>query len=126
MILFKIFKIFPAIYLADSGKFQIHMINRMVTKVRLGHLMVLATVGRMLHWPPTRARCMLCGDGTETVQHFVMRLTRGALLNCILARPDAVEAVNEMEGLVDWLVDKVIKNCLDMMWRIPGRRLCVS
>jgi hypothetical protein len=30
----------------------------MVTKVRLGHLMVLATVGRMLHWPPTRARCV--------------------------------------------------------------------
>jgi hypothetical protein len=28
-----------------------------------------------------------------------------------------VEAVNEMEGFVDWLVDKVIKNCLDM-WRI--------
>jgi hypothetical protein len=61
---------------------------------------------------------MLCGDGTETVQHFVMRLTRGALLNCLLARPDAVEAVNEMEGFADWLVDKVIKNCLDMMWRI--------
>ena len=32
--------------------------TRMVTKVRLGHLMVLATVGRMLHWPPTRARCV--------------------------------------------------------------------
>ncbi len=56
----------------------------------------------------------------------VMRLSRGALLICILARPDAVEAVNEMEGFMDWLVDKVIKNCLDMMWRIPGRRLCVS
>ena len=48
----------------------------------------------------------------------VLRLSRGALLNCILARPDAGEAVNEMEGFVDWLVDKVIKNCLDMMWRI--------
>jgi hypothetical protein len=47
-----------------------------------------------------------------------MRLSRGALLNCILARPDAVEAVNEMEGFVDWLVDKVIKNRLDKMWRI--------
>ncbi len=95
----------------------------------------------------TRARCVLCGDGTETVQHFVndckflapcrdrmmrelhfavplageagawrvhvMRLSRGALLNYILARPDAVEAVNEMEGFVDWLVENVIKNCLD-------------
>ena len=47
------------------------------------------------------------------------------MLNCILARPDAVEAVNEMEGFVDWLVDKVIKNCLDMMWRI-GRESVVG
>ena len=39
----------------------------------------------------------------------VLRLSRGDLLNCILARPDAGEAVNEMEGFVDWLVDKVIK-----------------
>ncbi len=45
--------------------------TRMITKVRLGHLMVLATVGRMLHWPPTWARCVLCCDGAETVQHFV-------------------------------------------------------
>ena len=48
----------------------------------------------------------------------MLRLSRGALLNCILARPDAGEAVNEIEGFVDWLVDEVIKNCLDMMWRI--------
>jgi hypothetical protein len=48
----------------------------------------------------------------------VLRLSRGDLLNCILARPDAGEAVNEIEGFVDWLVDEVIKNCLDMMWRI--------
>ena len=39
----------------------------------------------------------------------VLRLSRGDLLNCILARPDAGKAVNEMEGFVDWLVDKVIK-----------------
>jgi hypothetical protein len=43
----------------------------MMTKVRLGHLMVLVTVGRMLKWPAYRARCVLCGDGIETVQHFV-------------------------------------------------------
>ena len=43
----------------------------MMTKVRLGHLMVLATVGRMLKWLACRARCVLCGDGIETVQHFV-------------------------------------------------------
>jgi hypothetical protein len=30
VILLKIFKIFPAIYLADSGKFQIHMINSLL------------------------------------------------------------------------------------------------
>ncbi len=41
----------------------------MMTKVRLGHLMVLATVGRMLKWPAYRRG--LCGDGIETVQHFV-------------------------------------------------------
>jgi len=37
--------------------------TRMLTKVRLGHLMVLATVGRMLHWPAGRAQCVLCGEG---------------------------------------------------------------
>jgi hypothetical protein len=42
----------------------------MMTKVRLGHLMVLATVWRMLNWP-ARARRVLCGDEIETVQHFV-------------------------------------------------------
>jgi hypothetical protein len=31
VILFKIFKIFSAIYLADSAKFQIHMINSLVS-----------------------------------------------------------------------------------------------
>ena len=75
---------------------------------------------------------MLCGDGTETVQHFVndckflapcrdrmMRELHSAvplageagacrvhlMRNCLLARP---EAVNEMERFADWLVDKVI------------------
>jgi hypothetical protein len=41
-----------------------------------------------------------------------------SLPNCILARPDAVEAVNKIEKFVDWLVEKVIKNCLHTMWRI--------
>jgi hypothetical protein len=39
--------------------------TRMMTKVRLGHLMVLATVGRMLKWPAYQARCVLCEDGIE-------------------------------------------------------------
>jgi hypothetical protein len=41
------------------------LLERMVTKVRLRHLMVLAMVGRMLHWPASRARCVMCGDGTN-------------------------------------------------------------
>ncbi len=112
--------------------------------------MVLATVGRMLHWPHSRARCVLCNDGIETVQHFVndcrflapcrarmMREICSALplagdaglrrlselrssfdpwLKCVF--PVAAEDVNEMEGLAAWMVDKAIKNCLDVMWRI--------
>jgi hypothetical protein len=57
-------------YLDDRANIQ-GTTSRMMTKVRLGHLMVLATVGRMLNWPACRARCVLCGDGIETVQHFV-------------------------------------------------------
>ena len=50
----------------------------------------------------------------------VLRLSRGALLNCILARPDAVEAVNEklMEGFCGLVGGQGDKNCLDMMWPI--------
>ncbi len=33
--------------------------------------LVLATVGRMLHWPHGRARCVLSDDGIESVQYFV-------------------------------------------------------
>ena len=124
--------------------------TRMLTKVRLGHLMVLATVGRMLHWPHSRARCVLCDDGIETVQHFVndcrflapcrarmmreicsalplagdaglrrlseLRSSHDPWLKCVF--PVAAEDVNEMEGLAAWIVDKAIKNCLDVMWRI--------
>ena len=48
-------------------------------------------------------------------------------LKCVF--PVAAEAVNEMEGLAAWMVDKAIKNCLDVMWRIResiGGRLNVT
>jgi hypothetical protein len=37
-------------------------------------------------------------------------------LKCVF--PVAAEAVNEMEGFAAWMVDKAVKNCLDVMWRI--------
>jgi hypothetical protein len=45
-----------------------------------------------------------------------LRSSYDPCLKCVF--PAAAEAVNEMEGLAAWMVDKAIKNCLDVMWRI--------
>ncbi len=45
-----------------------------------------------------------------------LRSSHDPWLKCVF--PVAAEAVNEMEGLAAWMVDKAVKNCLDVMWRI--------
>ncbi len=47
--------------------------TRLLTKVRLGHIMVMVNVARMLGWPANRALCLLCHDAyeIESVRHFV-------------------------------------------------------
>ena len=47
-----------------------------------------------------------------------LRSSGDGWLRCVYVCPDAMEANTEMEGLAAWFVDKAIKNCLKMMWRI--------
>ena len=56
-----------------------------------------------------RELCSAVPLAGEAWRGHVMRLSGGDLLNCLLARPNDVEAVNKMEGFADRLVDKVIK-----------------
>jgi hypothetical protein len=53
--------------------------SRLLTGARLGHLMVMVTVGRLLGWPKERAQCVLCQGGLEYVTHF--------LRDCVFLRP---------------------------------------
>ena len=39
--------------------------TRLLTKCRLGYVMLMQSVGRMLHWPEARATCAMCGAAVE-------------------------------------------------------------
>ena len=47
---------------------------RFLTKCRLGHVMLMDTVARMMKWPLSGGHCVLCGDGeVEDMHHFLIR-----------------------------------------------------
>jgi len=56
-------------YLDDRSNLQG---TRLLTKCRLGYLMLMQTVGKMLNWPLTGGTCVLCGAGAEDVEHFLV------------------------------------------------------
>jgi len=47
--------------------------TRLLTKCRLGYVMLMDNVGRMLNWPATRCVCVMCDDGAvEDMRHFLI------------------------------------------------------
>jgi hypothetical protein len=42
-----------------------------MTKCRLGYVMLMQNVGKILHWPPARCVCAMCGAAVEDVEHFL-------------------------------------------------------
>lgn len=55
--------------------------TRLLTKCRLGYVMLLQSVGKMLNWPPARCTCVMCeDDAVESMQHYLVEC--GALEPC--------------------------------------------
>ena len=47
--------------------------TRLLTKCRLGYVMLMDNVGRMLNWPAARCVCVMCDDGAaEDMRHFLI------------------------------------------------------
>jgi hypothetical protein len=47
---------------------------RMVTKCRLGYVLLMKTIARVLRWPLSGGRCVMCDSGeVEDVRHFLQR-----------------------------------------------------
>jgi len=46
--------------------------TKLMTKARLGHLLLMQNVARVCGWPVGRARCVLCKQGVEDVRHFLL------------------------------------------------------
>ena len=72
-------------YLDDRANIQG---TRLLTKCRLGWLLTMAAVAKMMKWPEAGAQCLLCGEGAETVQHFVqecpfLECCRTRMMSCI-------------------------------------------
>ena len=54
---------------------------RIMSKCRLGHIMLMKTVARMMQWPAAGGHCVLCGLAeVEDVPHFLQRCA--ALVSC--------------------------------------------
>jgi hypothetical protein len=46
---------------------------RLKTKLRLGHVMLMPTVAKLLGNPPSGGTCLVCGEELESVCHFLAR-----------------------------------------------------
>ena len=92
--------------------------TRLLAKVRLGHIMVMATVARMLGWPANRALCLLCHDDIESVRHFVQdcpvldrsraKFVRGLELPLSLSGAVGLERLDMLRRSGSPLLDSVI------------------
>ena len=67
--------------------------TRLLTKCRLGYVLLIENVGRMLNWPPARCVCVTCDDeAVEDMQHFLIECK--ALEPCrVLFRTEAAAAL---------------------------------
>ena len=67
--------------------------TRLLTKCRLGYVLLMENVGRMLNWPPARCVCVMCDDeAVEDMQHFLIECK--ALEPCrVLFRTEAAAAL---------------------------------
>ena len=79
--------------------------TQLLTKCRLGHLLLLTNLGRMLGWPARATTCLMCGDGAETVEHFLM--------DCAFLEPcrirleaEAVAVLNATGAAGAWMLRK--------------------
>jgi hypothetical protein len=54
----------------------------------------------------------------QNVKYFYSKSSGSPTPRLGVPGPCGPQSLGHWEGFVDWLVDKVIKNCLDMMWRI--------
>ena len=60
----------PAKYLHDTYNREG---VRLMTKARLGHLLLMKNVATIRKWRPGAGMCLACRTGIEDVDHFVMR-----------------------------------------------------
>ena len=73
-----------ALYLGDTSNRDA---GRVVTMCRLGHIMLMKTVARLMKWPSAGARCVLCESGEEeNVDHFVCAAPRCAHVASVSGR----------------------------------------
>jgi len=82
--------------------------TRLLTKCRLGYLMLMQTVGKMLNWPLAGGSCVMCGTGLEDVGHFLvdcvvlescrLRFRAEATTALLLAGADTADARAALNG----------------------------
>jgi hypothetical protein len=46
--------------------------TKLMTKARLGHLLLMQNVARVRGWPASKAVCVMCNGGVEDVTHFLL------------------------------------------------------
>ena len=46
--------------------------TRLLSKCRLGDILLMVRVAKRLKWPPCGARCLMCRSAFENVRHFML------------------------------------------------------
>jgi len=58
-----------AMYLWDRSNRQG---TKLMTKARLGHMLLMQNIARVRGWPASKAVCVMCKSGVEDVTHFLL------------------------------------------------------
>ena len=94
--------------------------TRLLTKCRLGYVLLMENVGRMLNWPPARCVCVMCDDeAVEDMQHFLIECK--ALEPCrVLFRTEAAAALLFAGGGAQCAMDALFGSDTEQMQLVLG------